>query len=397
MTSLPRGIDALDVGGRRVLLRADLNVPLEDGRIADDTRIRAALPTIEALRERGARIVLCSHLGRPEGKRVEALSLHGVREHLSDLLGLPVGFAGDCVGEAAVLGTHALVDGTVLLLENLRFHPEETANDPAFASRLAELADLYVNDAFGAAHRAHASTEGVARLLPAAAGLLLRRELQVLGALLDSPESPFVVVMGGVKVADKIRVIERLAEVADAILIGGAMAFTFAAAAGLEVGDSLHEDAGGQREAERAKTACAEQSCELELPSDIVCGRSFDADTETCTLPFEALEPGWMGLDVGPRTSAGYAARIAAARTVFWNGPLGAFELEPFAAGTTVVAHAVADAQATTVIGGGDSVSAVTQAGLADRIDHISTGGGASLELLEGRVLPGVAAIPVEG
>ena len=394
--TLPRGLDALDVAGRRVLCRVDFNVPLHDGEITDDTRIRAALPTIAALRERGARVILCAHLGRPKGAPDPAASLEPVRDHLAGLLDGPVGFCGDCVGEVAERAAGELRDGDVLLLENVRFHAGETANDPAFAAALAQLADVYVNDAFGAAHRAHASTEGVAHLLPAAAGLLLRRELEALGGLLDAPERPFVVISGGVKVADKIGVLESLAASADAILIGGAMAFTFAAADGLAIGDSLHEDEEGQAEARRAREACAEHGCELSLPVDVVCGRGFSADTEVDVQPFGWIQPGWMGLDIGPEASDAYAQRIATARTVFWNGPMGAFELAPFADGTLAVAEAVAACQGHTVVGGGDSVAAVTQAGLADRIDHVSTGGGAGLELLEGRVLPGVAAIPPE-
>jgi phosphoglycerate kinase len=287
-------------------------------------------------------------------------------------------------------------DGDVLLLENVRFHAGETANDPAFAAALASLAEAYVDDAFGAAHRAHASTEGVAHLLPAAAGLLLRRELQELGGLLDAPERPFVVIAGGVKVADKIGVLESLAERADSILIGGAMAFTFAAADDLAIGESLHEGEDGQAEARRARAACAAHGCELLLPDDVVAGRELSAESEADVQPFGWIQPGWMGLDIGPRTALAYASRIATARTVFWNGPMGAFELPPFAAGTLAVAQAVADCPGHTVVGGGDSVAAVTQAGLADRIDHVSTGGGAGLELLEGHVLPGVAAIPSE-
>ncbi|MDX6628791.1 MAG: hypothetical protein QOH00_1037 [Gaiellales bacterium] len=393
--ALPRGLDALELAGRRVLCRVDFNVPLHDGVISDDTRIRAALPTIVALCERNARVILCAHRGRPAGAD-SACSLWPIRERLADLLGLPVAWSGDCVGEVAEHAVAEVRDGDVLLLENLRFHAGETANDPAFAAALAQLADVYVNDAFGAAHRAHASTEGVAHLLPAAAGLLMRRELEALGGLLDAPERPFVVIAGGVKVADKIGVLEALAGTADAILIGGAMAFTFGAADGLAIGDSLHEGEEGQAEALRARAAASEHDCELALPVDVVAGREFSADTEVDVQPFGWIQPGWMGLDIGPRSSAAYAQRIAGARTVFWNGPMGAFELAAFAAGTLAVARAVADCPGHTVVGGGDSVAAVTQAGLADRIDHVSTGGGAGLELLEGHVLPGVAAIPPE-
>jgi phosphoglycerate kinase len=394
--ALPRGLDALEVGGRRILCRVDFNVPIRDGAITDDTRIRAALPTIAALRERRARVILCAHLGRPKGRPDPSASLAPVRERLASLLGAPVGWAGDCIGEVAEQAVAQMRDGDVLLLENVRFHAGETANDPAFAAALASLAEAYVDDAFGAAHRAHASTEGVAHLLPAAAGLLLRRELQELGGLLDAPERPFVVIAGGVKVADKIGVLESLAERADSILIGGAMAFTFAAADDLAIGESLHEGEDGQAEARRARAACAAHGCELLLPDDVVAGRELSAESEADVQPFGWIQPGWMGLDIGPRTALAYASRIATARTVFWNGPMGAFELPPFAAGTLAVAQAVADCPGHTVVGGGDPVAAITQAGVADRIDHVSTGGGAGLELLEGHVLPGVAAIPSE-
>jgi phosphoglycerate kinase len=394
--TLPRGLGALELAGRRVLCRVDFNVPIKAGVIGDDTRIRAALPTIRALREARARVILCAHLGRPKGAPDPSASLEPVRERLADLLGSPVAFAADCVGDVAERAAGELRDADVLLLENVRFHAGETANEPEFAAALARLADAYVNDAFGAAHRAHASTEGVAHLLPSAAGLLLRSELEAFGGLLDAPEHPFVVIAGGVKVADKIGVLEQLAKAADAILIGGAMAFTFAVADGLDVGDSLHEDEQGQDEARRARAACAAHDCALLLPVDIVAGQAFSADTEVAVQAFDAIQPGWMGLDIGPRSATAYAQRIASARTVFWNGPMGAFELAPFAAGTRAVAEAVAECPGHTVVGGGDSVAAVTQAGLADRIDHVSTGGGAGLELLEGHVLPGVAAIPTE-
>jgi phosphoglycerate kinase len=282
----------------------------------------------------------------------------------------------------------------VLLLENLRYHAAEEANDAAFAAQLAELADLYVNDAFGAAHRAHASTEGVARLLPAHAGLLMDREVSVLTSLLEAPEHPFVAIVGGVKVADKIAVLEKLVEVADTVLIGGAMAFTFVVAEGGEVGSSLHEDADGQAIALRAKAKAAETGCELLLPSDVIAADAFSADAATQITPADEIPAGWLGLDVGPETVALYADRVRSAKTVLWNGPMGAFEMSPFAEGTRAVAQAVAECVGTTVVGGGDSVAAITQFGYADRVTHVSTGGGASLELLEGRVLPGVVAIP---
>ena len=384
-----------DVQGRRVLVRVDLNVPIDEhGVVGDDTRIRAALPTIQQLRAGGARVILMSHLGRPKGERNPKYSLAPVAGRLSELLGAPVAFADDCVGAPAAAAVAELADGDVLLLENLRYHAAEETNDAAFAAQLAELADLYVNDAFGAAHRAHASTEGVAQLLPAHAGLLMDREVSVLTSLLEAPEHPFVAIVGGVKVADKIAVLEKLVEVADTVLIGGAMAFTFVVAEGGEVGSSLHEDAEGQAIALRAKAKAAETGCELLLPSDVIAADAFSADAAIQITPADEIPAGWMGLDVGPETVALYANRIRSAKTVLWNGPMGAFEMAPFAEGTRAVAQAVAECAGTTVVGGGDSVAAITQFGYADRVTHVSTGGGASLELLEGRVLPGVAAIP---
>ncbi len=374
-----RTVRDLPVEGARVLVRSDLNVPLDGPRIADDSRIRAALPTIRYLRERAADVVVCSHLGRPQGAPDPALSLRPVAARMAELLGEPVAFADE--------------EGPLRLLENLRFDPRETRNDPAMAAELAALADLYVNDAFGAAHRAHASTEAVAHLLPAAAGLLLEAELTAFRRLLDAPEHPFVVVIGGVKVADKIGVIDRLTRLADAILIGGAMAFTFLAAQGLPVGASRHEDADGQETARRAVADAAERGCELVLPIDVVVADRFAADAAVRTVAADAIPDGWMGLDIGPETVAAYAERLRGARTVFWNGPMGVFELEPFARGTLAVAEAVAASDAVSVVGGGDSVAAVNVAGVADRITHVSTGGGAALELLEGKTLPGVAAL----
>ena len=377
-----------------MLVRVDLNVPVAGGAVGDDTRIRAALPTIRALTDGGARVVLCSHLGRPKGERDPASTLAPVAARLAELLGAPVAFADDCVGPDAAAAAAALGDGEVLLLENLRYHAEEEANDPAFAAELAALAELYVNDAFGAAHRAHASTEGVARLLPAYAGLLMEREVAVLTSLLEAPAHPFVAIVGGVKVADKIAVLERLVEVADAVLIGGAMAFTFVVAEGGAVGASLHEDAEGQAIALRAAAKAAETGCDLLLPVDVIAADAFSAEAATQVTPADAVPDGWMGLDVGPATVALYAERIRGAATVLWNGPMGAFEMAPFAEGTRAVAEAVAACGGTTVVGGGDSVAAITQFGFADQVTHVSTGGGASLELLEGRELPGVAAIP---
>jgi phosphoglycerate kinase len=342
----PRSVRDADVAGKRVLVRVDFNVPLEDGRVADDTRIRAALPTIQLLLERGAaEVVLCSHLGRPNGED-PAFSLRPVEEHLQTLV----------------------PDERMRVLENTRFHPGETKNDPEYARELASHGDLYVNDAFGSAHRAHASTEGIARLLPAYAGLLLERELEELGRLLESPERPFVALVGGAKVEDKIGVLRSLAERADALLVGGKMAEE---RAGLV---SVGED--------------------VELPLDAVAAAAFAPDAEARVVDVDAVPDGWLGLDIGPRTREAFAARIAGARTVFWNGPMGVFEWPRFAEGTKAVAEAVGSADAHTVVGGGDSVRALEELGLADRIDWVSTGGGASLELLEGKELPGVVAIP---
>jgi phosphoglycerate kinase len=381
-----------DVAGKRVLVRVDFNVPLDGGRVADDTRIRAALPTIESLRERGASLVLVSHLGRPKGQVVPELSMKAVGEHLSELLGVPVRQAPAVVGDEVKGLAEGLGAGDVLLLENVRYEPGETENDPALAADLAALADLYVNDAFGAAHRAHASTAGVAALLPAYAGLLLEREVTELTRVVENPQRPLVVVLGGAKVSDKVGVIDRFLEVADEILIGGAMCFSFFRAQGIATGDSLVEEAGVELAGEALEAAEASDR-DLRLPVDLVLGEAFDAETEVRAGDGVEVPEGWMGLDIGPRSAAAYAERIAAAGTVLWNGPMGAFELAPFAAGTRAVADAVAAASGTTVIGGGDSVAALQQFGLADKVDWLSTGGGASLELLEGKKLPGVEAL----
>jgi phosphoglycerate kinase len=370
-----RVLDDLDVAGKRVLVRVDFNVPLDgDGRITDDARIQAALPTLRELRGQGARLVLLSHLGRPKGED-PAKSLRPVAERLAELLGEPVDFPDG--------------DGEVVLRENVRFDARETANDPGLAREYAELGDCYVNDAFGSAHRAHASTEAVAHLLPSAAGRLLQREVETLNGILEDPRQPLVAVVGGAKVTDKIGVIEAFLRKADTILIGGAMCFPFFAARGHEVGDSLCEREGIDP-ANRALTIGDEK---IRLPVDLVCGREFSADTEVAHVDGQDVEEGWMGLDIGERSRADYAEVIAGAGTVFWNGPMGAFELEPFAAGTRAIAEAVADAPGTTVVGGGDSAAALAQFGLAQRVDHLSTGGGASLELLEGKPLPGVEAL----
>jgi phosphoglycerate kinase len=388
-----RTVQEIDCAGNRVLVRVDFNVPLDDGRVADDTRIRAALPTIELLRDRGASLVLVSHLGRPKGRVDPELSLKPVGERLSELLGgVLVHQAPAVVGEDVRTMAEGLHAGDVLLLENVRFEPGETENDPGLAKQLASLADLYVDDAFGAAHRAHASTAGVAQRLPAYAGLLLEREVAELTRVVESPQRPLVVVLGGAKVTDKVGVIDRFLEVADAILIGGAMCFSFFRAQGIGTGKSLVEEEGVKLAAEALERA-ESSDCELRLPVDLVLGESFDADTEVRESDGTEVPDGWMGLDVGPRTARAYADAIVGAGTVLWNGPMGAFELEPFAAGTRAVAEAVAAAPGTTVVGGGDSVAALQQFGLADKVDWLSTGGGASLELLEGKKLPGVEAL----
>jgi phosphoglycerate kinase len=379
------------VDGRRVLVRADLNVPLERGKVTDDTRIRASLPTIELLRDRGASIVLVSHLGRPKGADPE-LSMAPVGVRLAELLGASVELAPAVVGDEVSAMASELEAGEVLLLENSRFERGETKNDPALAEALASLADLYVNDAFGSAHRAHATTEGVAHHLPGYAGLLLEREVTELTAVRDHPERPLVVVLGGAKVTDKLGVIDRFLGFAEEILIGGAMCFSFFKAEGRDTGNSLVEGEGV--ESARRTLAEAEGSeTILELPEDLILGRELEAGTGTRELNGVDVPEGWMGLDVGTNTTASFAKRIARAGTVFWNGPMGAFEVEPFDAGTRAVAEAVATAPGHTVVGGGDSVAALHKFGLADSVDWISTGGGASLELMEGRELPGVEAL----
>ncbi len=384
--------DLGDLDGKRVLVRVDFNVPLDDGKIADDTRIRAAIPTIEELRRRGARIVLISHLGRPKDREPE-LSLRPAANRLAELTGADVTLAPGTVGRDVNAFVDNLAPGNILVLENIRYEPGETDNDPELSAELAKLADVYVNDAFGAAHRAHASTEGVARLLPErAAGLLLEEEVRSLSQVLEDPARPLVAVLGGAKVSDKIAVIDRFREVADTLLIGGAMCFPFFAAQGHSVGDSLcaDEDVALARSTLEGGSGAR---ASLELPVDLVAGDRFDAEAETRTIDGVDIPDGWMGLDIGPRTADAYVGAIAGAGTVFWNGPMGAFEMEPFAAGTRAVAQAVADAPGTTVVGGGDSAAALVRFGLADRITHLSTGGGASLELIEGKRLPGVEAL----
>jgi len=384
--------DISDLDGKRVLVRVDFNVPLDpDGGISDDTRIRAALPTIGALRERGAALILVSHLGRPKGQDPK-YSLAPVAARLSELLGVEVKFAPAVVGPEVSEMASALAPGEIMLLENVRFEAGETANDPALADALASLADVYVGDAFGAAHRAHASTAGVpARLTTHAAGLLLEREVTVLSELLENPRRPLLAVLGGAKVSDKIKVIERFLEVADEILIGGAMAFPFLKASGHQIGSSLCSDEDVELAGKLLQNPLSE--AKLRVPVDLVAGDRFSAAATVTRLPGRDVPDGLMGLDIGPETVSHYIEAIERAGTVFWNGPMGAFELEPFSNGTRSVAEAVAACDAVTVVGGGDSAAAIKEFGLADQVTHVSTGGGAALELIEGRQLPGVEAL----
>jgi phosphoglycerate kinase len=388
-----RTVDAAQVEGRRVLVRDDFNVPLDDqGRVTDDLRVRASLPTLRHLVDRRAKVICCSHLGRPKGKRVDKYSLEPVAGVLGDRLGLPVAFVDDVAGEQAAQAAAELAPGQVLLLQNLRFEPGEEANDPAFAERLAALAELYVDDAFGAAHRAHASVVGVAERLPAYAGFLLAAEVKELSRLLEGPDSPFVAVLGGSKVSDKLAVLSNLLGRVDTLVIGGGMCFTFLAAQGHGVGDSLFEP--DKVDAVRELLARAGREGKgILLPTDVVVADDFAENARHRTVPASGIESGWRGLDIGPETAAAFAAAVRDARTVFWNGPMGVFEWPAFAAGTRAVAEAVASTDAYTVVGGGDSAAALAQFGLAEKVDHLSTGGGASLELLEGKTLPGVAVL----
>jgi phosphoglycerate kinase len=379
----------IDVKGKRVLVRVDFNVPIKDGKVGDDTRIRAAMPTLKYLLENGASLVLCSHLGRPKDGPDPAFSLKPVAEYLGQLLGKPVAFAEDCIGPKAEEAAKALRPGDVLVLENTRFHKEEKKNDEGMAKQLAALADIYVNDAFGSAHRAHASTEGVAKFLPAVAGLLLEKEIRYLGQAVADPEKPFVAILGGAKISDKIGVIKNLLTKADAILIGGGMANTFFKAQGYPVGDSLVED----EALDTAKELLDEAGTRLRLPVDVVIADKFEADAQKKTMDMAAIPDGWRILDIGPQTVENYSKTIKEAKTVVWNGPMGVFEFPEFAKGTFGVAHALAESDAVTIVGGGESVAAVKQSGNASKITHISTGGGASLEMLEGITLPGVAAL----
>ena len=379
----------LQFNDRRVLVRVDFNVPLDAGKVADDTRIRAALATINYLIEHDAKIILCSHLGRPKGKPDPAFSLKPVAEHLGELLSTTVEFTQNCIGSEALKKSEGLSTGEVLLLENTRFHAGEKANDPAFAKQLAVLAELYVNDAFGSAHRAHASTEGVAHLLPAVAGFLMEKELQYLGEVLAQPAHPFVAILGGAKISDKIGVVKRLLGLADKLLIGGGMANTFLAADGLDMAESLVEaDA-----LETAKELLAHSEGRLVVPLDLVVADAFEPNAKWQVVSADGVPAGWRALDIGPKTISRFEAVLADARLVVWNGPMGVFEFEPFAKGTFAIAAAVANIEGISIVGGGDSAAAIHRAGLTDQISHVSTGGGASLEFLEGKILPGVAAL----
>ena len=380
----------IDVRGRRVLVRADLNVPIENGVITDDTRIRESLPTIRYLLDHGAQVIVCSHLGRPKGPD-PALSLAPVAGRMANLLGQEVLFAEDCVGPKAEAAVQAM-GHHVLLLENLRFHPEEEKNDPEFARQLASLAEIFVNDAFGAAHRAHASTEGVTHYLPAVAGLLMEKEVRYLGALVANPPHPFAAVVGGAKVSSKLPAIQHLLPKVDLLLVGGGMANTFLKAKGYEIGASLVED--DLLDAARAVMRDAEsRGVELHLPVDVVVASRFAADAETATVPVDAVPSGYLILDIGPETVRQFADALQRAKAVVWNGPMGVFEMEPFANGSFELARAIAGLDAVTVVGGGETAAVVAAAGLQDRFTHVSTGGGASLEMLEGKTLPGVAAL----
>lgn len=383
----------VDVRGKRVLVRVDFNVPVdESGSITDDTRIRAAVPTIQYLLDHGAAVILMSHFGRPKGKVVESMRLTRAAERLSELLGRPVTMAPDSIGPALEEMAHSLRPGDVMLLENLRFHPEEEANDPEFARRLASLGDLYVDDAFGSAHRAHASTEGVTHYLPSVGGFLMERELDALSRVLSEPARPFAALIGGAKISSKIGVLEHLLSVADEFLIGGGMANTFLKAQGKEVGDSLVEEDKVQTAGEFLRRA-EQEGRRVYLPTDVVIATDVSEGAERRTVRADEVPSGWKIVDIGPRTIEGYGEVLQRAGTVLWNGPMGVFEIPAFAEGTRAIARTLAESEAQTVVGGGDSVAAVEQTGVAHRMAHISTGGGASLEFLEGKVLPGVAAL----
>jgi len=392
-------VDQFAVEGKKVLVRVDYNVPLDaNGQITDDTRIRETLPTLNLLLQKGAALILCAHLGRPKGQNNPAFSLKPAAKRLEELIKKPVQMAPDCIGPAVQEMAQALKPGQILVLENLRFHPEEEANDPAFAKALASLADVFVQDAFGAVHRAHASTAGVAAILPSAAGLLLAKEIFYLGKALENPERPFIAILGGAKVSDKIEVIDNLLSKVNALVIGGAMAYTFLKAQGVEIGKSRVED----DKLDLAKTLLKKAKdlhVQIILPQDHVIVEKVDAKAAFKATTDRSIPVGWIGVDIGPQSAKAIASLLEKSKTVIWNGPMGIFEMQPFSSGTFAVAEALVQATrngATTIVGGGDSVAAVKQAGLADKLSHISTGGGASLEFLEGKTLPGIAALPKE-
>lgn len=384
-----KNVTDIDVKNKKVLVRVDFNVPIKNGEVGDDTRIRAALPTIQYLLDRDARVILCSHLGRPKNEPDPQFSLAPVAAHLAGLIDNPVSFAPDCIGPQAEAAVKALEPGSVLLLENTRFHPGEKKNDPEMAKALASLADVYVNDAFGSAHRAHASTEGVAHILPGVAGFLMEKELRYLGDAIANPKRPFVAILGGAKISDKIGVIKNLLTISEQVLIGGGMANTFYKATGYPVGESLVED----EVLDQARELLNSGQSSLRLPVDVVIANAFENDAVRKIVSMGPIPEGWRILDIGPETVATYRKVILEAGTVVWNGPMGVFEMPNFAAGTFGIAQAVADSEAVSVIGGGDSIAAVNQSGLSEQITHMSTGGGASLEMLEGKVLPGIAAL----
>ena len=386
-------VEDVNVKGKRVLVRVDFNVPLQDGKVADDKRITAALPTVKYLLEHGAKVILCSHLGRPKGERKMEFSLAPVAERLKELLpGVRISFAPDCIGKETEKMAGELREGEILLLENLRFHKEEEKNDPDFAKKLASLADIYVSDAFGTVHRAHASTAGVAQYLPAVAGFLIGKELSVMGGALENPVRPFVAILGGAKVADKIGVITNLLNKCDTLIIGGGMAYTFFKALGYNIGNSLL-DADSIELAKKLMLDADAKGVKMLLPVDTVVAREFKADAEYMTVDSDRIPDGYMGMDIGEKTAKLFGEEIRKAGTVVWNGPMGVFEFDAFAKGTAAVAEACAECRGTTIIGGGDSASAVKKLGYADKMTHISTGGGASLEYLEGKELPGIAVI----
>ena len=389
-----RAMDELDLKGKRVFIRVDFNVPLDASRrITDDTRIRASLPTIRYAREKGAKVVLASHLGRPKGKRVPEMGLAPVAARLAELLGCPVRTVGDCIGPAVDRAVSSLQPGEVLLLENLRFHKEETDNEPAFSEALSSLADVYVNDAFGAAHRAHASTAGmVGHVKEVAAGFLMRKEIRYLEEALRAPARPFLTILGGAKVSDKIGVVKNLLPKVDALLIGGGMANTYLSSKGYSVGASKVEE-DKKQEAAQVLEQAGRMARKILLPEDLVVARAMEATAETRVVPADQIPEGWLALDIGPKTRQRFRAEILGAKTIVWNGPMGVFEMPPFAEGTREVARAVAEAKAVTIVGGGDTVAALEKEGLTDRITHVSTGGGASLEYLEGRDMPGITAL----